>query len=67
MRLADAVALAAVQLADWGYAGCARAIDEVVEPLNAGSLALNPYESGRPTAEEACRIGDARLLEALGR
>ena len=67
MRLAEAVTLAAAQLADWGHAGRARTIDEVVEPLNAGSLALSPYESGRPSAEDACRIGDPRLLGALGR
>ena len=67
MRLAEAVALAAVQLADWGHAGRARAIDEIVEPLNAGSIALSAYESGRPSAEDACRIGDPRLLGALGR
>jgi len=67
MRLAEAVALAAAQLADWGHAGRARARDEIVEPLNAGSIELSLYESGRPSAEDACRFGDPRLLGALGR
>jgi len=67
MRLAEARDLAAAQLASWGHAGRARAIDEVIEPLNAGSIALSSYESGRPSAEDACRIGDPRLLGAVGR
>jgi hypothetical protein len=32
-------------------------------PLNAGALALAAYERGRPSEGEACRSGDARLLE----
>lgn len=67
MRLVETVNLAAAQLAHWGHAGRARAIDEVVEPLNAGSLALSSYENDRPSVEDACRIGDPRLLGALGR
>jgi hydrogenase maturation protease len=62
VRLADAVALAAEQLAAWGFAGTPRAAGEAVEPLNATSLALDVYESGRPSAEDACRIGDPRLI-----
>ena len=34
----------------------------VCEPLNAASLARETYESGRPSAAEACRVGDARVL-----
>jgi hydrogenase maturation protease len=66
-RLAEAVELAVVQLADWGFAGRLRAAGEAVEPLNAQSLALGAYESSRPTEEDACRIGDPRVLGALGR
>ncbi len=61
-RLPEAVALAAQQLAAWGFAGVPRSPDAVAEPLNAASLALANYESGRPSADEACRIGDARVL-----
>jgi hydrogenase maturation protease len=61
-RIPEAVALAAQQLAAWGFAGVPRPPDAVFEPLNAASLALANYESGRPSADEACRIGDARVL-----
>jgi putative ABC transport system permease protein len=30
--------------------------------LHDASLALLPYEAGRPSAEAACRVGDARVL-----
>jgi hydrogenase maturation protease len=49
-------------LAAWGFAGVPRSPDAVVEPLNAASLALASYESGRPSAADACRIGDPRVL-----
>ena len=62
-RIPEAVALAARQLADWGFAGKQREPGATVEPLNASSLALDRYESGRPAAEQACRVGDARLLK----
>jgi hydrogenase maturation protease len=66
-RLAEAVDLAAAQLAEWGFPGRWRAEGEAVEPLNAQSLALSAYEASRPTEEDACRIGDPRLLGALAR
>jgi hydrogenase maturation protease len=62
-RLPEAVALAAQEIAAWGFAGHARAADVIVLPLNAPSLALGAYESGRPTEAEACRAGDPRILE----
>ena len=66
-RLPKAVARAAQQLADWGFAGRRRDYGEAFDPLNAQSLALGRYEADRPSEEEACRIGDPRLLGALGR
>ncbi len=63
-RLPEAVALAARELAAWGFAGTPRAAGSPVEPLNAASLALDAYEAGRPSAADACRIGDPRLLAA---
>jgi hydrogenase maturation protease len=62
-RLDEAVAVAADQLARWGFAGHAREAGESAAPLNAGAVALETYEGDRPTAEDACRIGDVRLLE----
>jgi hydrogenase maturation protease len=64
-RLPEAVALAARQLADWGLAGTPREPGAIVEPLNASSLSLDAYEAGRPSVEDACRIGDPRVLAAL--
>jgi len=61
-RLAEAVALAARELAAWGFPGTPRPAGAWFEPLNAASLAIEAYESGRPSAAEACRVGDPRLL-----
>jgi hydrogenase maturation protease len=58
----EAVAAAAAQLAAWGFPGRPRAADEVVEPLNAQSIDISTYEAGRPDADDACRVGDERLL-----
>ncbi|GIK84552.1 MAG: hydrogenase expression/formation protein [Betaproteobacteria bacterium] len=65
-RLPEAVALAAEELARWGLPGRPRAPEEPVEPLNDRSLALDDYEAGRPSADDACRIGDARVLATRG-
>jgi hypothetical protein len=40
---------------------------EAFERLNADSLKLDAYESGRPSTTEACRIGDPRVLAGLVR
>jgi len=64
-RLPEAVRLAAVQLAAWGFPGTPRLPGAPVEPLNADSLALEVYESGRPSMADARRDGDARLLAPL--
>jgi len=51
------------QLAEWGVRPAPRtrplAADEHLSPR---ALGLQDYESGRPGADEACRIGDARVL-----
>jgi hydrogenase maturation protease len=62
-RLAEVVALAAVQMAAWGFPGTPRVRGVAVEPLNDAALALDAYESGRPSVADACRVGDPRLLE----
>jgi hydrogenase maturation protease len=60
-RIPEAIAIAAAQLADWGLKPRRR--DTVPnERLNAASLALDAYESLRPTPDAACRNGDARFL-----
>lgn len=64
-RVADAVELAALELARWQVTGRRRAVAEMVESLNSASLQLANYEAGRPSADDACRIGDERLLRGL--
>ncbi len=64
-RLPEAVLAAEAMLAGWGFPGAMRTA--APEALNARSLALHTYEKGRPSADEACRIGDPRLLARAGR
>jgi len=66
-RLAEAVRLAADQLAAWGFPGAPRAEGLPFAALNADPLALDAYESGRPSAAAACRDGDPRLLSRTSR
>lgn len=65
-RLDEAVRLAVAQLADWGFTPLPRIAGEPVAPLNASSVAIEVYESQRPSADDACRIGDARVLVRQG-
>ncbi len=60
-KIPEALAIGLRQLADWGMPGTPRAPGDV-EGLGDASLAIEPYETGRPSAEDACRIGDARVL-----
>jgi hydrogenase maturation protease len=66
-RLPEAVRLAADQLAAWGFSGTPRDPGASFALLNADPLALEAYETGRPSAVDACRDGDPRLLESLHR
>lgn len=61
-RIGDAVALAVEELAVWGFSACPRNKGAAAEALNAEALALASYESGRPSADDACRVGDPRVL-----
>jgi hydrogenase maturation protease len=49
------------QLAVWGVPGAPRA-DAAADPLLGGALDLTAYETGRPAADQACRVGDDRFL-----
>jgi hydrogenase maturation protease len=65
--LPQALRLAVERLAAWGAAPVPRSTPPGAgEAVTARGLALDAYEAGRPSAEEACRIGDPRVL-ALGR
>ncbi len=61
-RIPDAVELAVSELAAWGFPPRRRERGSTVAPLNSTALTLDVYESGRPSSDEACRIGDARVL-----
>ena len=61
-RIPDAVELAATELAAWGFPPRRREPGASVAPLNSAALTLDAYESGRPSSDDACRIGDARVL-----
>jgi hydrogenase maturation protease len=57
----DAIAVALRILEGWGTPGVPRT-DKLAAPLLDPSLAMAPYESGRPSEDEACRLGDPRVL-----
>ena len=65
-RVPEAVALAVDVIAGWGFAPTRRERGSAFEPLNAAALALDAYERERPSASEAFRDGDPRVL-ALSR
>lgn len=48
-------------LAAWGVPGVPREPGDAA-PLFDASLAIDAYEAGRPSEQEACRVGDERLL-----
>ena len=62
-QMAYCMELALIQLENWGVAGVPRIGDLAPrERLNVGGLSLEAYEKGRPGPDEACRIGDARVV-----
>ena len=61
--LPAAIDAALDHLAEWGAAPTRRGMPPGPdERITLDSLALNAYETGRPDAEAACRLGDARFL-----
>ena len=61
----EALGIGREVLAGWGYPATPRAPGEAI-PLFDSSLALDAYESGRPSADDACRLGDPRVLAMRG-
>ncbi len=61
--LEDAVQRAVARLADWGAAPVRReAPPPEAEMVTVPTLTLSAYESGRPDAQLACRVGDERFM-----
>jgi hydrogenase maturation protease len=65
-RLPEAVALAVQELRRWGFAATPREPGSTFEPLNDRALAIEAYEAGRPSAADACRVADPRVLALSG-
>ncbi len=59
-RLDEALDAAVRQLTQWGFALSPRVT--TAEPLLGPGLDRSAYEAQRPSADEACRFGDARVL-----
>ncbi len=59
-RLGDAVAMAIAQLCEWGFEPRQRRTPSV----GSDALAMAAYETGRPSADAACRFGDERFIAA---
>ncbi len=60
-RIDEAIGIAIDELAAWGVSATPRA-QPPGAPLCADALAIHAYEAGRPSASEACRVGDARFM-----
>ena len=61
-QMGPALNLALDWLARWGVEGRVRRGE--AEAITDRALAIDVYEGERPTAEQACRLGDARFLNA---
>ncbi|HSO32841.1 MAG TPA: HyaD/HybD family hydrogenase maturation endopeptidase, partial [Labilithrix sp.] len=59
-RIDEAIAIALAELGAWGITAVRHAARP--EPLAAASIQRGVYEAGRPSAEDACRIGDDRFF-----
>lgn len=61
-RVAEAVAIAVDRLRHWGVEVTRRETPDGTAALNVDALSMAGYEAGRPSADDACRIGDDRFL-----
>lgn len=61
----EAIDIAAAQLDDWGVQVQRRSAPAPSGDVGIEALALERYERDRPNEAAACRVGDARVFEAL--
>jgi hydrogenase maturation protease len=61
LRVAEAVDQAIAQLRTWGVEARSREERKDAD-LNVSALRMADYEAGRPSPDDACRIGDDRFL-----
>jgi hydrogenase maturation protease len=60
-RVPEALELGIAELGRWGVEARPRS-EAPASGVVIGAIAQERYESGRPSAEEACRVGDERFL-----
>jgi hydrogenase maturation protease len=60
-RIPAAIAVAVNRLREWGFEATPRGGRDSGR-INDSALAIEDYETGRPSAEAACRVGDERFL-----
>ena len=58
-RIPEAIGLAIGRLREWGVEARPRSVPATGRD---GALGIDAYEAGRPSAAEACRVGDERVL-----
>ncbi len=63
-RVPEAIAAAADELAAWGFA--LEKAEGTAQAVMPDAVARALYESGRPSAQAACRTGDERVLVRTG-
>jgi hydrogenase maturation protease len=59
-RVPEVVEIAVARLREWGHTVDARSVN-VTPRINNAALDIDAYETGRPSAEAACRVGDDRF------
>ena len=63
-QIQPALEIAVAYLQEQGIQVCRRSGQATAETLAHHSIALNDYESRRPSEEDACRLGDPRVLQS---
>jgi hydrogenase maturation protease len=66
-QIPPALDIALEWISRWGLPCRRRDVPLSTGGLNTAVLEMGAYEAGRPSAEEACRIGDDRILAGMAR
>jgi hydrogenase maturation protease len=66
-QIKPALDIALQWMTRWGVPYREREVALVSGGLNSRVLEMDAYEAGRPSAEDACRIGDDRILLGMAR
>lgn len=63
----QAISVALKHFDGWGILYQKRTSPLLADEINHAELSISAYETGRPSHEEACRIGDARILSGMAK